>query len=636
MLPGQQGEHIKDLQRNLNSLGYSVDIDGGYGPITTSLIRDFQTKRNIDIDGNCGPQTQAEIAAALSEGWIQTPRRYGASGNYIYQFQQELYSLGYTSISIDGNFGPQTLEILKDYQRQRGLEVDGAGGPMTQRDMRQARALGWRQSGYSEAPAAPPANTNAGNSSSSQSNSSNQSSSSNQNNSSNQSTPPQSGDQYWASHLNPNSQTEKAVGQNQIGTSSQGSSSNQNNSTSQNGGTNQNSGQTIIGDVTPLIEKLKTAVTMEITVMSLKVYEKASTGSKVERILKKGDKITYIEAVKSGSTTWYKTVNNTWVIYSTSTKTNMVAYTETKCLPGNYVTIKANVPVRTQPSDKYPIIWPISGSEWPVGSKVRIDKTFYNDVGNIWGMTVEGNAIWMPNLKLDEGAPQKTEPVKTANFGVAPMTISSSVHSDYIDSDNGLSYWYYPCESKALSDWCGCQCRTKDCIYNSYCTKERGLLHLHGCTKAHLHYSEGTNFHSGLDISAPNAVKVYAAQNGEVHKMVESSNGRGKYIVLKHEIYGSVYYSIYQELSEFDKSMYEGKPVVAGAVIAKTGSNHLHFEIQKGVFLPDTLGRTDVVVNTNPYNLSNFNDSTRNLQWHCGNIYYCKDENEFNQKTSGR
>lgn len=56
--------------------------------------------------------------------------KYGSTGNYVTQLQQDLNTLGY-GLSTDGSFGPATLNAVKDYQAQMGLEVDGSVGPAT-------------------------------------------------------------------------------------------------------------------------------------------------------------------------------------------------------------------------------------------------------------------------------------------------------------------------------------------------------------------------------------------------------------------------------------------------------------------------------------------------------------------------
>jgi peptidoglycan hydrolase-like protein with peptidoglycan-binding domain len=63
--PGASGAGVSALQRALRSLGYSVTVDGAFGPRTDGAVRQFQSRSGLGADGVVGPQTKAAIAAAL-------------------------------------------------------------------------------------------------------------------------------------------------------------------------------------------------------------------------------------------------------------------------------------------------------------------------------------------------------------------------------------------------------------------------------------------------------------------------------------------------------------------------------------------------------------------------------------------
>jgi hypothetical protein len=56
--------------------------------------------------------------------------KYGMKGDDVSNLQTSLKNAGY-NLDIDGNFGPQTLAAVKDYQQKNGLDVDGMVGPQT-------------------------------------------------------------------------------------------------------------------------------------------------------------------------------------------------------------------------------------------------------------------------------------------------------------------------------------------------------------------------------------------------------------------------------------------------------------------------------------------------------------------------
>lgn len=64
--PYMRGDDVKQLQENLNSLGYNVgDIDGIFGTKTESAVKAFQRAHNLTVDGVVGTQTLKTIKELL-------------------------------------------------------------------------------------------------------------------------------------------------------------------------------------------------------------------------------------------------------------------------------------------------------------------------------------------------------------------------------------------------------------------------------------------------------------------------------------------------------------------------------------------------------------------------------------------
>ena len=57
------------LQSNLNELGYSITIDGLFGPETQQVVMSFQQSVRIEADGIAGPITLSAIQSAL-QTWL--------------------------------------------------------------------------------------------------------------------------------------------------------------------------------------------------------------------------------------------------------------------------------------------------------------------------------------------------------------------------------------------------------------------------------------------------------------------------------------------------------------------------------------------------------------------------------------
>ena len=62
---GDTGPAIGLLQKNLTKLGFNLAIDNSFGPITLSVVKDFQNRKGLTVDGIVGPLTQQKIANLL-------------------------------------------------------------------------------------------------------------------------------------------------------------------------------------------------------------------------------------------------------------------------------------------------------------------------------------------------------------------------------------------------------------------------------------------------------------------------------------------------------------------------------------------------------------------------------------------
>ena len=64
---GMSGAGVREVQAQLNKLGYRLTIDGKYGPATSRAVSDFQGENGLVIDGIAGPATQTMIARRIAE-----------------------------------------------------------------------------------------------------------------------------------------------------------------------------------------------------------------------------------------------------------------------------------------------------------------------------------------------------------------------------------------------------------------------------------------------------------------------------------------------------------------------------------------------------------------------------------------
>jgi hypothetical protein len=58
---GMKGSDVKAWQKTLVKLGYDLEVDGDFGPVTKDATEDFQTKNGIEADGEVGPITRSKV-----------------------------------------------------------------------------------------------------------------------------------------------------------------------------------------------------------------------------------------------------------------------------------------------------------------------------------------------------------------------------------------------------------------------------------------------------------------------------------------------------------------------------------------------------------------------------------------------
>ena len=116
---GSRGTQVKYLQRNLNTLGYNCGaVDGIFGYGTRNALARFQREY---INAHLITNTDG----------VADPGTICFMNNVCIQIQQILKRAGYNPGEIDGILGSQSINAIRNFQRDYGLLVDGIAGPRT-------------------------------------------------------------------------------------------------------------------------------------------------------------------------------------------------------------------------------------------------------------------------------------------------------------------------------------------------------------------------------------------------------------------------------------------------------------------------------------------------------------------------
>jgi peptidoglycan hydrolase-like protein with peptidoglycan-binding domain len=118
---GDTGENVRSVQYLLDAHGFSLTVDGIFGPLTKAAVEKFQSDHHLGVDGIVGPQTWPVLIIEVQNG---------STGDAVRGVQSQIHSRS-GWLTIDGIFGPQTESAVKDFQEDTGLSVDGIVGPFT-------------------------------------------------------------------------------------------------------------------------------------------------------------------------------------------------------------------------------------------------------------------------------------------------------------------------------------------------------------------------------------------------------------------------------------------------------------------------------------------------------------------------
>lgn len=120
---------VAELQNRLMELGY-MDSDEAtlhFGPATEYAVELFQRQHDLAQDGIAGIET---LGIVYSDDALKYTLKEGYKGTDVDKFQRQLKDLGYLS-KTTGYYGTETIQAVKDFQRENGLAVDGLAGVKT-------------------------------------------------------------------------------------------------------------------------------------------------------------------------------------------------------------------------------------------------------------------------------------------------------------------------------------------------------------------------------------------------------------------------------------------------------------------------------------------------------------------------
>lgn len=122
------GDDVKELQRCIGE-----PADGYFGPLTRNKLIAYQRRQGLSADAIAGARVWDLILGRSTIAHVPpfpgTTRR-GSRDHVVTTVQQRLKDRGW-NVALDGIFGPATDRVVRAFQREKGLTVDGIVGPRT-------------------------------------------------------------------------------------------------------------------------------------------------------------------------------------------------------------------------------------------------------------------------------------------------------------------------------------------------------------------------------------------------------------------------------------------------------------------------------------------------------------------------
>ncbi|NEP62185.1 MAG: peptidoglycan-binding protein, partial [Symploca sp. SIO2G7] len=148
---GDSGIEVTSLQEDLKASGYyEGPVTGFYGSLTEEAVIKFQNAKGLAPDGIVGSMTKSALVYVKEDNLPQElptePSfnednrgvdnsilllKRGERSPLVASLQRNMQTSGYYNGPITGYYGSFTEAAVMEFQRAKGLQVDGIAGPVT-------------------------------------------------------------------------------------------------------------------------------------------------------------------------------------------------------------------------------------------------------------------------------------------------------------------------------------------------------------------------------------------------------------------------------------------------------------------------------------------------------------------------
>ena len=129
---GDSGPAVAEICDRLLRIGAIEKTSQVIDEVIEAAIKKFQQSRGITVDGIVGPETFRRLEEArwsLGDRILRFTPGHLIHGDDVSSLQRKLNDLGFDSGRVDGIFGKNTENALKEFQQSTGIPIDGICGP---------------------------------------------------------------------------------------------------------------------------------------------------------------------------------------------------------------------------------------------------------------------------------------------------------------------------------------------------------------------------------------------------------------------------------------------------------------------------------------------------------------------------
>ncbi len=136
---GVAGSDVQQLQERLKELGFEISRTGKYDTRTERAVEAFQRRNDLKVDGDAGRNTLRALGFTYGASSTTSAEPHavgsrilkrGMEGDDVQALQQRLSENG-QGVRPTGSYDAATQRAVENFQRERGLQVDGDAGRET-------------------------------------------------------------------------------------------------------------------------------------------------------------------------------------------------------------------------------------------------------------------------------------------------------------------------------------------------------------------------------------------------------------------------------------------------------------------------------------------------------------------------